>query len=558
MKKLEILQWFRGFDEYLNNLITRSTEGFRVSAKIRRRQAHRKRRVQRKLAERQRRAQRQLAARRQRIRRRLERSGDGSRPLFAARSIQYEIAGRTRAISCGGIGTIHLLARQLGLIDAIDDRLHLLQIHRPYHESDHVLNFAYNALCDGTCLDDIELRRNDEVFLDALAAERIPDPTTAGDFCRRFAAAHVQLLQDIFNDVRLKVWAQQPAAFFQQARIDLDGTLVPTNGACKAGMDIAYNGTWGYHPLVVSLANTNEVLSIINRSGNRPSYEGAAVEVDRAIAVCIRGGFRSILLRGDTDFTQTKHLDRWSADPRVQFIFGMDAQPNLHLLADDLPASAWQRLQRPPRYQVQTQPRRRPHNFKERIVVAREFKNIRLVSEQVAEFTYRPTACGQSYRLVVVRKNLSVEQGAQVLFADYRYFFYLTNDHGRSAAAIVFAANDRCNQENLHAQLKHGVRALQAPVDNLVSNWAYMVMTALAWNLKAWWALTLPEAPGRWHERHRAEKQTVLTMEFKTFLNAFVRLPCQIIRTGRRLVYRLLSWNPWHPVFFRVCAVLRC
>lgn len=223
-----------------------------------------------------------------------------------------------------------------------------------------------------------------------------------------------------------------------------------------------------------------------------------------------------------------------------------------------MPADAWQTLERPPRYQVKTEPRRRPENVKEPIVVEREFKNIRLVSEEIAEFDYRPTACHQSYRLVVLRKNLSQEKGEKVLFDDYRYFFYLTNDRTNTAADIVFRANDRCNQENLHAQLKHGVCALQAPVDSLVSNWAYMVMTALAWNLKAWLALQLPEQPGRWAERHRSEKLTVLTMEFKTFANAFLRLPCQIIRTSRKLVYRLLSWNPWQPVFFRMLDVLRC
>ena len=242
----------------------------------------------------------------------------------------------------------------------------------------------------------------------------------------------------------------------------------------------------------------------------------------------------------------------------MQFIFGIDVTANLHILADDLPESAWQELKRPPRYQVKTEPRRRPENVKEAIVREREFKNIRLVSELVAEFDYRPSACRKTYRLIVVRKNLSVEKGEQVLFDDYRYFFYITNDRTNSAAEIVFRANDRCNQENLHAQLKHGVCALQAPVDTLVSNWAYMVMTALAWNLKAWLALQLPEQPGRWAERHRDEKRTVLTMEFKTFVNAFVRLPCQIIRTSRRLVYRLLSWNSWQPVFFRLLDVLRC
>jgi len=323
-------------------------------------------------------------------------------------------------------------------------------------------------------------------------------------------------------------------------------------------MDIAYNGTWGYHPLVVSLADTQEVLSLVNRPGNRPSHEGAAAEVDRAIRVCLQGGFRQVLVRGDTDFTQTQHLDRWDDDPCVQFIFGIDAMPNLHVLADDLPAAAWQPLARPPRYLVQTEPRRRPENVKQRIVVGRGFQDTRLIGEAVAELEYRPTACRKSYRLVVVRKDLSVEQGERVLFDDYRYFFYLTNDRTSPAADIVFLANDRCNQENLHAQLKSGVRALTAPVDNLVSNWAYMVMTALAWNLKAWLALLLPERPGRWAERHRREQRAVLTMEFKRFVNAFIRVPCQVVRTGRQLVYRLLAWNPWQPIFFRALAVLRC
>lgn len=505
------------------------------------------------------RIRKQLARRKRRMQQRLDKSklGDCSKPMLTASNIQYEIGERGRGISYGGIGAMHLLVRKLGLAEAIDGRLHLLQIHLPYHESDHVLNFAYNALCDGTCLQDMELRRNDEVFLDALAARRIPDPTTAGDFCRRFHPTDVHTLLDLFNDVRLRAWAGQPDAFFAQARIDADGTLVATTGECKQGMDIAYNGTWGYHPLVVSLANTGEVLSILNRAGNRPSHEGAAAEIDRAIRVCRAGGFRQILVRGDTDFTQTKHLDRWD-DDGVQFLFGVNVTANLHMLADDLPETAWQTLTRPPRYAVQTQPRRRPENVKEPIVVAREFENIRLVSETVAEFEYRPTACRQSYRLIVVRKNLSVEKGEQVLFDDYRYFCYLTNDRTSTPAAIVFRANDRCNQENLHAQLKHGVCALEAPVDTLVSNWAYMVMTALAWNLKAWLALQLPEQPGRWAERHHSEKHTVLTMEFKTFVNAFLRLPCQIIRTSRRLVYRLLAWNPWQPVFFRMLDVLRC
>jgi hypothetical protein len=195
---------------------------------------------------------------------------------------------------------------------------------------------------------------------------------------------------------------------------------------------------------------------------------------------------------------------------------------------------------------------------KEKIVRDRGFKNIALQSEAVAEMEYRPVACKKTYRLIVIRKNLTVERGELALFDTYRYFFYLTNDRTRTPAELVFDANQRCNQENLHAQLKGGVCALTTPVDTLISNWAYMVMTSLAWSLKAWWALWPSETPGRWGDRYHSEKATVLGMEFKTFVNAFLRMPCQIIRTGRRLIYRLLSWNPWQSLFFRTLSQLRC
>ena len=230
---------------------------------------------------------------------------------MTAANIHYEIAEKVRGIAPGGIGAIHLLARKLGLIEDIDEDLHLLKRHLPYHESDHVLNIAYNLLAGGSRLEHIEVRRNDEVYLDALGAERIPDPTTAGDFCRRFTEGDVERLMDIFNETRLRVWKQQPEDFFDEAFIDADGTLAPSDGWCKQGVDIAYNGMWGYHPLVVSLANTAEPLFLVNRSGNRPSHEHADVYLDKAAALCRRAGFRKITFRGDTDFTQTKHLDRW-------------------------------------------------------------------------------------------------------------------------------------------------------------------------------------------------------------------------------------------------------
>ena len=271
---------------------------------------------------------RRLVNRQRRIRYRLRdrRWGDQPRPMFAARNIQYELADRVRGLGPGGIGAMHLLAQRTGLVEAIDRRLHLLKVHLPYHESDHVLNIAYNLLAGGTCLEDLELWRNDEVYLDALAAQRIPDPTTAGDFCRRFEPQDVEILMNTINDVRVKVWRRQAPSFLAEAIIEGDGTMAETTGQCKQGMDINYQGQWGYHPLVISLANTAEPLYLVNRRGSRPSHEGAAARFDQAIALCRRAGFRRVLLRGDTDFTQARHLDGWHG-AGVRFLFGLDARP---------------------------------------------------------------------------------------------------------------------------------------------------------------------------------------------------------------------------------------
>jgi len=475
--------------------------------------------------------------------------------MFRGRNIHYEGSDRVRGLGAGGIGAMHLLAQRTGLAAEIDASLQLLQVHQPYHESDHVLNIAYNILCGGKTLEDLEQLRHDEVYQDALGARVVPDPTTAGDFTRRFREPDNEALMAAIDRVRVKVWQQQPASFFDEAIVEADGTLAPTNGERKEGMEISYHGVWGYHPLVVTLANTGEPLYLVNRSGNRPSHEGAAERFDQAIALCRHAGFQKVLLRGDTDFSSTRHLDRWDK-AGVRFVFGIDAMAKLVALAAGLAGSAWERLQRPAKYAVKTEERGRRENIKEQVVVERGFENIRLRSEDVAEFPYQPGACRRPYRVVVMRKNLSVEAGEQVLFDDLRYFFYLTNDEATPADELVLLANDRCNQENLIEQLKNGVHALRMPVGTLVSNGAYMVMASLAWTLKAWFALLLPET-GRWGEQYAAEKRTVLRMEFRTFQRAFIAMPCQIIRAGRRIVFRLLAWNPWQRVFLRGVEALR-
>ncbi len=458
--------------------------------------------------------------------------------MFKASNIQYEMAERTGAVNCGGVGAMHLLVQRLGLVDDINEHLHLLKVHLPYHESDHVLNLTYNLLAGGQRLEDIEQRRQDEVFLNGLGAERIPDPTTAGDFTRRFSVADITTLQECLNRTRKAVWEVQPEGFLAEAFVDVDGTIAPTYGECKQGVDISYKGIWGYAPLIVSLANTKEVLYLVNRPGNECSQSGSVEWIDRAVKL-VKEVAGSVTIRGDTDFSHTEQLDRWHAEG-TQFILGIDAHPKLVGLAEGLAAGAWEVFEREPKYEIKTEPRTKPFRYKEQIVVERKFENRKLVGEALAEIEYQPNKCKRKYRVVILRKNITVKKGEKALFDEVRYFFYITNRKDQRAK-VVGLANGRCDQENVIEQLKNGVNAMRMPVENLVSNWAYMVIAGLAWNLKAWYGLLVP---------NRERGIELVKMEFRRFLNSILLVPCQIVRTARRVIYRILGYNEWLTDFF--------
>ena len=239
-------------------------------------------------------------------------------------------------------------------------------------------------------------------------------------------------------------------------------------------------------------------------------------------------------MRGDTDFSLTVNFDRWSEE--ADLVFGYDAQPAIVKRAEALEEGDWKRLERRPRYTSRTgRTRSKRADEKGRIVRERGYVNKRLNHEDVAEYEYRPTKCRKTYRMVVVRKNISKMKGELSLMDEICYFFYITTRRDLSAAEVVRLANARCNQENVVAQLKSGVNALRVPVYDLVSNWAYMVMAALAWNLKSWLAMMM---------HLKADRRKYIAMEFKRFIREMILLPCQVIRRARRTTLRIIGWQP--------------
>ena len=300
--------------------------------------------------------------------------------MLSARPVHYEIGGHPDVMNYGGIAVAHRLVTKLGLPEQIDQRLHLLKVHLPYHMN---LSSARPGLHPGL-------------------GHRPRSPTRdRGGLRRRFEASDVVELMEAINAVRPKLWQGRGRDLLGPvAYLDVDGVLAPTGGERKAGMEISYKGIWG--SLVVSLANTKEVLYVVNRPGNVPSHTDAA----RWLIALLTPHAPRVCLRGDTDFSRPP-TDRWAS--RWTSCSAWATRPCA--VAPDEAASIW--------------PTRDPASQKQRIVEERGFLDVRLNYEDVAEFDYQPRACARPYRVGAAQEPQPEERRAHPA-RRIRYFFYIT------------------------------------------------------------------------------------------------------------------------------------
>lgn len=450
----------------------------------------------------------------------------------------------SESTALGGLALAVGLMSRLRVAQSIDERVSLLHSRRPYHESDHVLIHVYNLFVGGSAIEDIADLQQSEPVRRMLGASRIPDPSTAGDFLRRFDRKSLAALDGAIDEAQERVWKRRYGSRkCALGIVDLDSHVRHVYGNQKEGADFTYKGGYGYHPLVISLAETQECLRLVNRSGNTTSAEGAAQELAGLVPLLTRR-FEKVLVRGDSAFARQDIFDVCDANG-LHFAMVSGAQQNFAALAEGLDERCW----RPFRGTEETstherKTRRRGRNLRRLRARRRGKRDLKLEKQWLAEIDYTPARSNKAYRLIIRKQRIEeCEQGE--LFELWRYRYVLTNlPRSVFTEEVVRQTYRRCDQENVIEQLQSGVAALRMPTGGFLANYAHLVCARLAHNIKSWLAmLALPSEVMRW--------------EWKRFRKAFVYVAASVVRSARQNILRLASSHRFAALLQRAIVRLQ-
>lgn len=471
-------------------------------------------------------------------------------PVLAHPKLQVEADGPSEVTPYGGLAMATAMVKTLGLAREIDQALGgLLKLHLPYTESDQILAQAYNVFVGGTCIEDMANLQGSEAVRRMLGAARLPDPTTGGDFLRRFDADRLKSLDAAIDQGHERVWRKRAKQLGRKklplAVVDLDSHVRTVYGRQKEGADFSYKGTWAYHPLVVSLAGTNEVLRLVNRPGNSPSAAGAAELLDDLLPWLMRF-FARVIVRGDSAFEDHEIFDacqRHGAD----FAIVMKSNTKAKAIADSLDDAEWSpfrpRADRAADARPARKQRKRRGNLRRQRALERKKRDLQLRGQWVASAPYKNSRSQHTYRLCIRRQLLLETDRQGDLFEKWRYRFVLTNITQETPSDVTDRTYGRCDQENLIEQLQNGVAGMRMPTGSLLANGAFLCCARLAHNLKSWLGqLVLPRETTRW--------------EWKRFRMAYVYVAAAVVLHARQVHVRLARAHRFHDDIVRACRRL--
>jgi hypothetical protein len=442
----------------------------------------------------------------------------------------------------GGLVLAQQFVRRFRIAQRLDGALRLFKRHAPYHESDHVLALAYTLYADGTCLEDQAVLQGSEAVRRLVGACRIPDPTTAGDFLRRFRTAQdIEQLCGVTDEVEEALWSKLSRKVRRRrkkhefALVDLDGHIKPLYGVQKEGADFSYDGRWSYQPLVVSLGGSGECLKVVNQPGSARSSDAAAKAL-KEVLPRVRRHFRNAIVRGDSDFDRS---DVFNAvlEAKAYFAIGGRLYPNRAALVEAIAEKSWEPFVPRADRKEQSGPARRGRavNYRQKKAEDRGYRTLSTVKQWVSEIAYQPAGLGTACRMIVRRILIEETDGQGVLFRHFRYRLVLSNlPRSYSPRQLIDLTYQRCDQENVIEQLGQGIAGWRMPVAEFMGNSAWLEIARLAWNLGKWIAqLALPSEVVHW--------------EWKRFRRHFVYIAAKVLKTGRRLMVRLAGSHRFLP-----------
>jgi hypothetical protein len=442
----------------------------------------------------------------------------------------------------GGLVLVQQFMRRFEVAKRLDGALILFKRHAPYHESDHVLALAYTLYADGRCLEDQAVLQGSEAVRRLVGACRIPDPTTAGDFLRRFKTTQaVEQLSGVIDELQEAVWSKLPARQRRQrkkhewALVDLDGHVKPLYGVQKEGADFSYDGRWSYQPLVVSLGGSGECLKVVNQPGSARSSDAAAQALQEVLPR-VRRHFRGALVRGDTDFDRSDIFNAVMAE-KAYFAIGARLYPKRAALAERIAEEDWEPFVPRANRKPQSGSLRcgRTANYRRQKAAERGYRTLSTLAQWVSEIDYQPHGLAAACRMIVRRILIQESDGQGALFEHFRYRLVLTNlPRSHTAHQIVDLTYQRCDQENVIEQFGHGIAGWRMPVAEFMGNSAWLEIARLAWNLGKWIAqIALPREVVRW--------------EWKRFRRHFVYIAAKVLKLGRSWVVRLAGSHRFLP-----------
>ncbi len=429
---------------------------------------------------------------------------------------------------------LFLVAELIKQMDIIEKFAHLnIFLRQNIGEAVHILALVINQFTGGEAISDTKYVKDDGALRAIFGDIHIPAPHTSGDFLERFTKETAEKLRKIIWKMQEKYLKKLSKRYHRRIMISLDSSLYEVYGNCKQNSSQSYKHIFGFHPLLLHIHNTGELLDIIFRSGSDFTSTGAAKMLGDNI-IRLKPYFDEIILLADAGFYEKAIIDVCENEKtKIKFIITSELNNPIrqNLSSPDL---KWGEPKKQTEEATPEVKHRDSHTFNYRLqalkdALKKQGKALKTRGPlEVAEFKHTVAAWKKKFRFVykrqlIMRQDLSTQSDLFEATEEYFYHGYVTNIYDKSIEQIIALIDSRGHQENFIKDFKRGLGTVHIPTKHFYGNYAYFLISMLSWNLKCWLLYVIePE----------------LQIHWKRFRYLFVKVGAQIIKSGRYVIIR--------------------